>query len=51
MAVLADGTDEAAKKILLELCNDQDIGIIHYADAGYETVLCIVLNADGGTLI
>ena len=48
MAVVADGTDEAAKKIQLTFSNDQDIGIIRYADAGYETALGIVESAGIG---
>lgn len=36
MAVVADGTDEAARRIERVLNNDPASGVIRYADAGYE---------------
>ncbi|HHY71420.1 MAG TPA: urocanate hydratase, partial [Thermoanaerobacterales bacterium] len=39
MAVVADGTDEAKRKIELVLSNDPGIGVIRHADAGYETAV------------
>jgi urocanate hydratase len=39
MAVVADGTDEAKRKIEMVLKNDPGIGIIRHADAGYERAI------------
>lgn len=38
-AVVADGTDEAKRKIEMVLRNDQGIGIVRHADAGYESAV------------
>ena len=37
MVIVADGTDEAAKRLGRVLRNDPGMGIIRHADAGYET--------------
>jgi urocanate hydratase len=39
MAVVADGTDEAKRKIEMVLKNDSGVGIIRHADAGYERAI------------
>jgi urocanate hydratase len=44
MAVVADGTDEAKRKIELVLSNDPGIGVIRHADAGYEMAIQTVKN-------
>jgi urocanate hydratase len=36
MVIVADGTDEAAKRLSRVLRNDPGIGVIRHADAGYE---------------
>ena len=36
MVIVADGTDEAAKRLSCVLRNDPGIGVIRHADAGYE---------------
>src|SRR6202007_1592829 len=36
MVIVADGTDEAAKRLARVLRNDPGIGVIRHADAGYE---------------
>ncbi len=35
MVIVADGTDEAAKRLSRVLRNDPGIGVIRHADAGY----------------
>ena len=44
MAVVADGTDDAKRKIGLVLHNDSGIGIIRHLDAGYETAAYTAKN-------
>jgi urocanate hydratase len=51
MAVVADGTDEAKRKIDLVLRNDSGIGLIRYADAGYENAVFTVKNNNIKTTI
>lgn len=46
MAVVADGTDEAKRKIEMVLKNDPGIGIIRHADVGYERTFNTVKNND-----
>jgi urocanate hydratase len=36
MVIVADGTDEAEKRLKRVLRNDPGIGVIRHADAGYE---------------
>ena len=36
MVVVADGTDEAAKRLERVLTSDPGMGVIRHADAGYE---------------
>jgi urocanate hydratase len=36
MVIVADGTDEAAKRLSRVLRNDPGLGVIRHADAGYE---------------
>jgi urocanate hydratase len=36
---VADGTDEAEKRVTTVLRNDPGTGIIRHADAGYETAI------------
>ena len=36
MVIVADGTDEAAKRLSRVLRNDPGMGVIRHADAGYE---------------
>jgi urocanate hydratase len=37
MVIVADGTEEAAKRLKRVLRNDPGMGVIRHADAGYET--------------
>jgi urocanate hydratase len=46
MAVVADGTDEAKRKIEMVLKNVLGVGIICHADAGYERTFNTVKNND-----
>ena len=39
MVVVADGTDEAAKKLERVLTNDPGTGVMRHADAGYERAI------------
>jgi urocanate hydratase len=39
MVVVADGSDEAARKLERVLTNDPGTGVIRHADAGYERAL------------
>ena len=39
MAVVADGTDEAAERIARVLTNDPATGVMRHADAGYESAI------------
>jgi urocanate hydratase len=39
MVVVADGTDEAARKLQRVLTNDPGTGVIRHADAGYERAI------------
>jgi urocanate hydratase len=36
MVIVADGTDEAAKRLSRVLRNDPGMGVIRHADAGYD---------------
>ncbi len=44
MAVLADGSDDAKRKLSLVLANDSSISTARYADAGYEVASRTVKN-------
>ncbi|NLX85906.1 MAG: hypothetical protein GXY97_02000 [Clostridiales bacterium] len=46
MAVVADGTDEAKRKMEMVLKNVLGVGIICHADAGYERTFNTVKNND-----
>jgi urocanate hydratase len=37
--VVADGTDEGAKRVELVLTNDPGTGVMRHADAGYDLAL------------
>jgi urocanate hydratase len=39
MVVVADGTDEAARKLERVLTNDPGTGVMRHADAGYERAI------------
>jgi len=39
--VVADGTDEGAKRVELVLTNDPGTGVMRHADAGYDTALAV----------
>jgi urocanate hydratase len=39
MAIVADGTDDAARRLGLLLWNDPASGVMRHADAGYEVAL------------
>lgn len=39
VTLIADGTDAAAKRLATSLDNDNDLGVIRYADAGYEDAI------------
>jgi len=39
MVIVADGSDEAARKLERVLTNDPGTGVIRHADAGYERAL------------
>jgi urocanate hydratase len=39
VTVVADGTDDADTRIELSLTNDTSLGVMRYADAGYEEAL------------
>jgi len=36
MVIVADGTDDAARRLSRVLRNDPGLGVIRHADAGYE---------------
>jgi urocanate hydratase len=36
MVIVADGTEEAERRLKRVLRNDPGMGVIHHADAGYE---------------
>jgi len=36
VTIVADGTDAAAERLDMAITNDTSLGIIRYADAGYE---------------
>jgi urocanate hydratase len=39
MVVVADGTDEAARKLERVLTNDPGTGVMRHADAGYQRAI------------
>jgi len=39
VTVVADGTSEADERLRLSLTNDTSLGVMRYADAGYEDAL------------
>ena len=39
LVIVADGTEEAARKLARALTNDPGMGVIRHADAGYERAL------------
>lgn len=39
ITVVADGTHEASERLQLSLSNDTSLGVLRYADAGYEASL------------
>jgi urocanate hydratase len=39
MVIVADGTDDAAKRLSRVLRNDPGMGVIRHADAGYELAI------------
>ena len=39
LTVIADGSPEAAERIRLSITNDTALGVLRYADAGYESSL------------
>ncbi|AYG00345.1 urocanate hydratase [Lactococcus allomyrinae] len=39
LTIVADGTSEAAERLKLALDNDTSLGVLRYADAGYENAL------------
>ncbi|HEU4399063.1 MAG TPA: urocanate hydratase [Actinomycetota bacterium] len=41
VVVVADGTDEGAKRVELVLTNDPGTGVMRHADAGYDTALAV----------
>lgn len=45
LTVIADGTDEAKKRLNLVLKADPNLGVIRYAEAGYEKAKAIVENS------
>jgi len=45
MVIVADGSDEAARRLARVLVNDSGSGVMRHADAGYETaVACAKRN-------
>lgn len=44
VTVIADGTPEAAERLALSMTNDTSLGIMRYADAGYEEALSEAVN-------
>jgi urocanate hydratase len=36
VTLVADGTEEAERRLSLSLTNDTSLGVMRYADAGYE---------------
>lgn len=45
LTLIADGTDEAKKRLNLVLKADPNLGVIRYAEAGYEKTKAIVENS------
>jgi urocanate hydratase len=41
MVVVADGTEEAARRLERVLTTDPGMGVVRHADAGYETALAV----------
>ena len=39
MVIVADGTDDAARRLERVLWNDPGTGVMRHADAGYETAI------------
>ena len=39
ITVVADGTREASERVQLSITNDTSLGVLRYADAGYEASL------------
>jgi urocanate hydratase len=39
VTVVADGTEAAAERLRLSMTNDTSLGVLRYADAGYEDAL------------
>ena len=39
ITVVADGTHEASERLQLSITNDTSLGVLRYADAGYEASL------------
>jgi urocanate hydratase len=44
VTVIADGSREAEERLNLALTNDTSLGVMRYADAGYEEALGEVRN-------
>lgn len=46
VTIIADGSQEASERLKLTLTNDTSLGVMRYADAGYEIALKTVKNKD-----
>ena len=46
MVVVADGSDEAARRLERVLTTDPGMGVVRHADAGYEDALAVAKARD-----
>ena len=47
IVIVADGTEEAERRLRRVLNSDPAVGVVRHADAGYQSAIALAKNSDG----